>query len=151
MAVAIQVQEQLSKQMNEALRQLQSLNMPMDVVGQEVLSQTVERITQEQKAPDGTPWKAWSEDYRDYKARKQDGGAFLDASGELINSLNYEASSDSAVVGTNMVYAATHQFGDDSRNIAARPYLGISENNELDLIKAIENAIEKQMKSKGLA
>lgn len=151
MAVSIRVQEQLSKQMNEALKQLQSLRMPMDVVGQEVLSQTIERITQEQKAPDGTPWAAWSESYQNYKARKQDGGAFLDASGELIDSLNYEATNDEALVGTNLVYAATHQFGDEQRNIPARPYLGLSKQNELDLIKAVEYAIEQKMKAKGLA
>ncbi len=151
MAVSIQVQEQLSKQMNEALKQLHRLEMPMDVVGQEVLSQTIERITQEQKAPDGTPWADWSESYQSYKARKRDGGAFLDASGELIDSLNYEASTNSALVGTNLVYAATHQFGDDERGITARPYLGLSKQNELDLMKAVELAIEQQMKAKGLA
>ncbi len=151
MAVSIRVQEQLSKQMNEALKQLQSLRMPMDVVGQEVLSQTVERITQEQKAPDGTPWADWSESYKNYKARKQDGGAFLDASGELIDSLNYESTTDETLVGTNLVYAATQQFGDDDRGITARPYLGLSKQNELDLIKAVEFAIEQKMKAKGLA
>lgn len=151
MAVSIQVQEQLSKQMNEALKQLQHLKMPMDVVGQEVLGQTVERITGEQKAPDGTPWAAWSEPYSEHKARSRDGGAFLDASGELIDSLNYEASKDEVLVGTNLVYAATHQFGDKKRNIPARPYLGLSKQNELDLIKAVEVAIEQQMKAKGLA
>ncbi|MGL4224621.1 MAG: phage virion morphogenesis protein [Vibrio sp.] len=151
MAVSIRVQEQLGRQMQDALLALQSLKMPMDVVGQEVLSQTLERITGEQKSPDGTPWVAWSDSYRQYQAKKQSGGAFLDASGQLIDSLNYEAAANEVLIGTNLVYAATHQFGDDERNIPARPYLGLSKQNELDLVKAIEHAIALQMKAKGLA
>lgn len=150
MAVSIQVREQLSKQMNEALLKLRDLNLPMDAIGQEVLSQTLERITQEQKAPDGTPWREWSDDYKKSKAFKKGHQGFLDASGDLIDWLDYKASSDEAIVGTNLIYAATHQFGDKKRNIPARPFLGLSLDNEIDLIKVVNREIDKELKRKGL-
>ncbi len=151
MAVAIKVEQQLSKQMFDALQKLQNLQLkkPLEAIGKEVVSQTEERITNEQSAPDGTPWAGWSGSYKEYKAKKQDGGAFLDASGALIDSLDYQATSDEVLVGSNLVYAATHQFGDESRNIEARPFLGISQQNEKELLKVMNDAINRELQRMG--
>lgn len=39
-------------------------------------------------------------------------------------------------------YAATHQFGDDSRNIDARPFLGIGPDDEAEIIAILQEALE---------
>jgi phage gpG-like protein len=47
---------------------------------------------------------------------------------------------------SNIVYAATHQFGDDERNIPARPYLGLSQENAQDVLDVIEDWIDQQIR-----
>ncbi|HPL75678.1 MAG TPA: phage virion morphogenesis protein [Candidatus Sumerlaeota bacterium] len=56
-------------------------------------------------------------------------------SGRLANSITFEANDKQVEIGTNLVYAATHQFGRGA--IPARPYLGFQESDVerfLDLI-----------------
>lgn len=45
--------------------------------------------------------------------------------GDLRRSIGHEVHPTEleAVVGTNLIYGATHEFGDPGRNIPARPYL----------------------------
>lgn len=51
-------------------------------------------------------------------------------------------------VGTNVEYAAIHQFGGDEVgiNIPARPYLGLSPDNEADLLGVVEDFIEQALR-----
>ena len=50
----------------------------------------------------------------------------LQRSGALVRSILADWSPTESVAGTNLIYAATHQFGDPDRDIPARPYLGAS-------------------------
>ncbi len=151
MAVTVKIEQQLSKQMREALQTLRRLQLkkPLEAVGQEIVSQTQERITQEQAAPDGTPWVDWSDPY-EKRVAKRGYGAFLDAEGELIGSLNYAFEGDELLVGSPLDYAATHQFGDESRGIVARPFLGINRRNEKDLLNVMSQAINTELEKMGL-
>jgi len=61
-------------------------------------------------------------------------GRILQVRGELAASIINKSDENSAVVGTNKVYAAIHQFGGDAgRNkkvkIPARPFLKLTEND----------------------
>ena len=81
------------------------------------------------------------------KQRKKKGhwpGRILQVRGELASSITSYYDSDSAVVGTNKVYAAIHQFGGDAgrgkkAKIPARPYLSLTTNDEKQIINEIEN------------
>ena len=55
---------------------------------------------------------------------------------------------DEVEVGTNVEYAAIHQFGGDEVgiNIPARPYLGLSPDNEADLLSVVEDFIEEALR-----
>ncbi len=46
---------------------------------------------------------------------------------------------DSVEVGSNLEYAAVHQFG--YKNIPARPYLGVSESDGRRVLQRVERAI----------
>jgi len=66
-------------------------------------------------------------------------GRILSMRGELAASITSKYDDNSAVVGTNKVYAAIHQFdGDAGKNkkveIPARPYLNLG-NKEIEAIK----------------
>jgi len=86
---------------------------------------------------DGRPDK-WQELAKStIKQRKKKGhwpGRILQVRGELASSITSYYDSDSAIVGTNKVYAAIHQFGGDAGRgkkvkIPARPYLVIDNKN----------------------
>ncbi|MFZ1326220.1 MAG: phage virion morphogenesis protein [Candidatus Contendobacter sp.] len=75
-------------------------------------------------APDGTPWPALSPRYRASKKKNQDKLLVLDG---WLRQLHYQAAPDALRIGTDRLYGATHQFGDPSRHLPARPFLGLDE------------------------
>ena len=98
-------------------------------------SQTRRRISEEKAGPDGDAWPEWSDRYA---ATRHGGHALLESEGHLIASLESGADADTAWWGSDMVYAATHQFGDASRGIPARPYLGVSPQNKREFSDLID-------------
>ena len=63
------------------------------------------------------------------RALRRIAGALADPSllpRERVDSLSRPGGRANRHPGTNLVYAATHQFGDPERNILARPFLGAS-------------------------
>lgn len=107
-------------------------------------------------APDG---RAWPRTIR--------GGQTLVRTAALKNSVNTRANAQGAEVGTNLIYAATHQFGAAGRtirarkkpflkfqiggrwirkkqvtvNIPARPFLGISDSDRQNIREIVDGAI----------
>lgn len=77
-----------------------------------------------QRSPDGTPWAPLSPAYRARKAKNKD--LILVLRGHLRDTLRYQVSATALAFGTDRIYGATHQFGDPSRHIPARPFLGLS-------------------------
>lgn len=120
----------------------------MDAVGRVLVNGAVQRIGSTNVSPDGTPWVP-------SKRATEDGGRTLVLSGILRTSINAWAAPDHVLVGTNVPYAAVHQMGaavgslgiwigEDKRgrqmtvlspwgDIPARPYLGISRDEETDI------------------
>ena len=104
----------------------------MDALGAEIEDQTVERFTTN-IAPDDSPWLP-------SRRVEQAGGAAktLVDRAHLRDSITRESNTRSTEIGSNIVYAAIHQFGGEagrgqSVKLPARPYLGISEDNEREL------------------
>ncbi|TDT86401.1 phage virion morphogenesis protein [Pseudodesulfovibrio indicus] len=126
----------------------------MDEAGALLESQTRRRIDEEKTAPDGTPWEPWSESYA---ASRHHGQSLLNASGALLDSIAYAVGigGDHVEWGSNLVYAAAHNFGLDmslvgSRRritIPAREYLGLSVENEEDLAALVDDFIDRQMEA----
>lgn len=111
-------------------------------VGDWFIKQTIKERFDKERAPGGTPWPPWSEGYRERMAKKGKGGnKILADTGELRRSLHREAKRGSVVVGTAKEYAATHQFGDARRNIPARPFLGINEQDKEEIRKKVARYI----------
>ena len=73
---------------------------------------TLERFKQS-KGPDGRRWKT------SIRAA-QEGGKTLIQSAQLRNSIHAKSDTSGFAVGTNVKYAATHQFGEPGRTIRAR-------------------------------
>lgn len=102
----------------------------------EYLHQAHEERFDAQKDPQGNPWQPLSERYKARKKRNADKILVLD---DLLGgTLRYQATADSLLFGTDRIYGATHQFGDDDRGIPARPFLGLSRDDEAEALRLIE-------------
>ena len=101
--------------------------------------------TEENFKEEGRPkWKDLSETTK--TARRKTGhypGQILQVSGQLAMSITTQYDNESAVIGSNKVYAAIHQLGvpagkNKKTTIPARPYLRLTENDYHDILEVIE-------------
>lgn len=84
------------------------------------------------------------------KLRTQKGywpGKILQMRGELAASITSQYNENSAIVGTNKVYAAIHQFGGKTGKnkkveILARPYLKFTNSDEKIIIEKVQNYLK---------
>lgn len=111
----------------------------LDQIGGELEAQTRERLSETKTAPGGTPWAPWSPAYA---AKAKPGAKLLEREGTLLDSIAFEVGNDAVTVGSNMVYAATHQFG--RGNIPARPFLGVSAQNLDDIGELVMSFIAQE-------
>lgn len=125
----------LDKRVGVAASRISQSQAVMEVIGEMLRSSTVERFDASE-GPDGTPWKPSK------RALKEGGKTLVKTGGSgLMGSIDYEASPDHVVVGSNKVYARIHQLGGKTGrghavDMPARPYLGISE-EDIDEARAI--------------
>ncbi len=127
-----------------------------------IRTSTVERF-KEQTDPEGRPWPP------SIRVR-ENGGKTLIQSSALRNSIHASSGATGFAVGTNTVYAATHQFGARDRtirakkkkglafmyrgelvlvkkvtvNIPARPFLGISKEDHEEILDTLQEALEEE-------
>ncbi len=71
-----------------------------------------------QKSPEGKQWK-------DSIRVSQHGGLTLSDTGRLKNSIRSRANISGFAVGTNVIYARTHQLGENGRTITAKTSSGL--------------------------
>jgi phage virion morphogenesis protein len=108
----------------------------MTLIGNDLVRSTKRRIASEKRAPDGTPWVAWSDDYEAHKKP----GTMLRQSGALHRSIASIVGDDQIEVGSDDIKAAVHQYGHTvtsgpfaGKHIPARPYLGLSDGDEASI------------------
>lgn len=114
----------------------------MDRIGRYLVASTHRRFERE-RAPDGTPWLK--------SARAiAEGNRTLTDTGRLRGSIEYTLtdSGRGVEIGTNVVYAAIHQFGgragrERRAKIPARPYLGVDEHDRDTILRIVAHAIER--------
>jgi phage gpG-like protein len=107
----------------------------------------------EQKSPEGVPW---------IPSRRviEHGGQTLRLTGQLRNSITYQADHASVEIGTNKVYARRQHSGDGARTqsifnalkagrtvartgLPARPFMGLSKQGSEGLIDAVNGFLGK--------
>lgn len=129
----------------------------------EALRTSTRERFKEQKNPEGKPWA------KSIRAINE-GGTTLTDSSRLKNSIKSTVASSGFAVGTNTIYARTHQFGDEKRVIKAktskglrfkvdgewkkvdqvtvdipeRPFLGISEEDMREIKGTLEDIISEE-------
>lgn len=82
----------------------------LDAIGAEIETQTHRRIRDEKSGPDGTPWPNW---FAEYAKTRHGNHSLLMGEGNLDDSIQSIVSGDDVETGSNLAYAAVHQFGSD--------------------------------------
>ena len=145
----------LDRAINNGARNLLNTKLLMETIGETLVSGTMKRFVEE-KDPFGKPWKK--------SARAtEEAGQTLSDTGRLRHSVNYAATSNKVVVGTNLKYARIHQMGGEikakngkslkfkgrdgkdvfvkSVKIPARPYIGVSAEDIKEVRETIRDFI----------
>ncbi|SOC83112.1 phage virion morphogenesis (putative tail completion) protein [Ensifer adhaerens] len=125
----------------------------MAAIGTAVVSSTHMRFVT-QTDPDGMAWRALNTEY----AKDKRNTRILTESGRLRDSISDRAGRDEVTIGTNLIYAAIHQLGGTivpvrathlvfrigghlvqvlSVTLPARPFLGISEQDEAEIAEIV--------------
>ena len=118
-------------------------------IGVEMEAQTKERF-EKKTSPDGDDWAEIAQSTKDFYRKKYGsdnpgkGTLWRLSSVPLIDTVTSQAGSWSVLVGATKVYAAVHQYGWSERNIPARPYLGLSNDDKVDIIGIINTFLEGQ-------
>lgn len=114
-------------------------------VAAEIEDQTVRRIDSEKRSPSGETWKSLDPDYAKRKAQNSSGG-ILELEGNLRESVRVMSQGEAMLVYSDTLYSATHQFGDTKRGIVARPFMGVSTENERDIYAVVDDWIKEAMR-----
>ena len=105
--------------------------------------------TEENFANEGRPDKWLDLSERTKKQRKKTGhwpGQILQVSGQLASSISTYYDGESAIIGSNLDYAAIHQLGgqagkNNSVSIPERPYLKLVDEDFENILEVIKNFI----------
>lgn len=127
---------ELDRKLNAVLDVLAKQPVPdlMRAIGAEVQQQTRDRIEDEKRAPDGTPWQPWSKAYAATRGAQH---SLLIDTEDLLGSIKTIQRGNAVQVGSALVYARKQD--------AARGFIGLSEDNEEDLLRVIGRFLEQEI------
>ena len=129
----------LSQALARLQRRAETLRPALAEIGEVLLEATEDRFTQ-QVDPTGRPWAPLSPGYKKRKRRHQDLMLVLD--GYLKGTLAKRVTASRLEIGSNRVYAATHQLGDERRNIPARPFLGLAAADKAEMLAILADHLQ---------
>jgi phage gpG-like protein len=121
--LAMQGYGELKDELKRLLRNV-SNQSPFFTEAKVIMFSDIQRHFQNEESPDGK-WEP-------IKYRK---GEILQDTGRLRASIAAISSNKGAEVGTNMIYAPTHQFGYGKKNIPQRIFIWLSDEAETRIIE----------------
>ncbi|MFT0531610.1 phage virion morphogenesis protein [Castellaniella hirudinis] len=142
-----------------AVQALGSPNVLLLSVGEEMLNATRDRF-KNQQSPDGAKWAALLPAYQKSKEKNQNKILTLD--GYLGGTLRYQVDGAAVEVGSNLEYAAIHQFGGTIKpkkaralkigdrhvgaaKIPARPFLGMNADDEVRILELAQDFMQNAL------
>lgn len=150
-------QDVASKRIKRVFGQLKngSRKPIMRAAAQSLHEATEYAFEQERDPTTNAPWLPWSDAWKEW--REEHGftpGKILTLHGQLAASMTTEYGADYALIGSNKVYAAIHQWGGlptmppGPAAIPARPYMGLDDTGEVAIIDAISKALDNALDGK---
>lgn len=134
--------------LHELARRADDLSPAMrEIAG--VMADAVEENFEQEGRP---KWPDLADSTKAQRAKKEHWpGSVLQVTGQLAASIQRESGRDHAVVGTNKVYAAIHQFGgkagrNHAADIPARPFLMLADDDEQEVLDVIQRHLSKALR-----
>lgn len=118
------------------LNRLNNLKPAFKNIGEHLTRTTDRRFELEGGSPKWTPLKPKT---IAEKRRNRRRAKILQRTGTMRVTLRYFVTAKGLMFGSSMVYAATHQYGDDRRNIPARPFLQITDEDRRAISEIIND------------
>lgn len=131
-------QQDIAKALNKLIANADNIAPAQREIGEYLLESTQDRMA-EQTAPDGSEWEPLSPKTVTAKRKKNQSPKILRAEGTLADTLNYQLNGDQLLFGTDKEYAASMQFGRESANIPAREFLGLSTDDETEILHILQS------------
>jgi phage gpG-like protein len=145
-------------------RVVRAINAIVEAPGEEMFekiasiveSQTRRRITDEKTDPEGKPWRDWSEVYaasqhgtkrhkpHPGQLRRAGGHSILELMGHLRDSIGHVIGERSVAVGVEEA-GVTAEVKYGAAMQATRPFLGLSDSDEIEIVEIIADFIEREM------
>jgi len=151
--IEVKLEDNITSKLNELQKRLNNLKPVFNQIGYTLID-----IVEENFESESFLGRAWTPLKKSTKKQKAKKGyeKILQNRGHLAESIDFKATNDKLILGTNVEYAAIHQFGGDtgknhSVHIPAREFLPIDENKEVprrikeEILEAIEFYIEKSL------
>lgn len=151
MSIRIQTSVRGFARAGRVLGNLSHLDMTdlLDHVGQMIENQVKGRISNQEGPPEGGSWAEYKKDetgrsrYEKWKKTKSSGG-FLELHGHLRDGIQHVVTGGQVAIGSGEDYAATQQLGSKDGATPARPYLGLTDENEDDIEDLVKKWLAKQ-------
>ncbi|MCP4697470.1 MAG: phage virion morphogenesis protein [Gammaproteobacteria bacterium] len=103
----------------------------------------LQRVTRErfdaQAGPDGKDWQELSEKYKARKVKNQH--LVLIWEQDMMSTV-YQVNGDALEFGSDTDYGRTHNLGDESRGIPARPWLGLNDEDKQEVLAIFQDEID---------
>jgi phage virion morphogenesis protein len=148
---------QIQAVLNQAASQLTDLTPIMSSIGEYMVGRARDRFDSS-TAPNGQQWAPLAQATIDAKRHKQKGGtsragrsiARTNANPEdvlkdtflLRDTITYQPTALSVAIGTPQKYGVHHQYGAPRRNIPARPFLGVNEEDMREIEAIVVDALQ---------
>ena len=141
---------------------VEDMSPVMEAIGELLLASAQDRM-RDGEQPDGTPFAPRSQTTLDrYAKLGLTFGAPLNQSGDMRNTLFYDADEDSVEYGSNAIQAAVMQFGAAKGafgkasygasipwgTIPARPFIGLSDDDEVNIVAELSEWLEEAANSR---
>lgn len=132
------------KRLQDKLKRITKLKEPLAQIKDALEASTKLRFNRGVD-PEGQPWKPRTEKYKQRLARQgRLTPRVLVVTGKLQKSIQYLSDERKVVVGTNVEYAAAHNFGHKKKpTLPKRQFIGLSELDKERIDEIIEKHIEK--------
>lgn len=134
--------EKLLAALNRVARFSDNTDDILEAIGSTHEKQVRRRIQDEKTDPHGEVWPEWSEEYAE---TRHEGHSLLQNEGHMLDSINYLVEPGGVRIGSNMIYAASHQYGDQKRGIPRREFIGLSDKNRAELLSDVLNSAIEDM------
>lgn len=141
-------EDQITPMLVALSKHFDDLSTLMNAIGDDLVKSTKDRMRRGE-TPEGLPFAPRSQSTLDIYARKGFSyGLPLNRSGDMIKEINFFAGKDFVEVGSNERQSAVMQYGAAKGSlgggspwgdIPARPYIGISDQDNVDLLATIND------------